>query len=158
MKLQNQILQAKNSVDNKRSKNFTFLLEFPTWIHLLDALARFAQLRKGLPPKGVMSQTSEEPRSTNVEAKGVVKNEMANINSEKEELSSRGRREVKLKYLKAFSKRQPHHSDFIDERLVNDPHFDIFFKSSNFFCALEFEHLRKTRTKTIPPNDSNSNE
>ena len=118
----------------------------------------FAQLRKGLPPKGVMSQTSEEPRSTNVEAKGVVKNEMANINSEKEELSSRGRREVKLKYLKAFSKRQPHHSDFIDERLVNDPHFDIFFKSSNFFCALEFEHLRKTRTKTIPPNDSNSNE
>ena len=93
-----------------------------------------------------------------MEAKGVVKNEMANINSEKEELSSRGRREVKLKYLKAFSKRQPHHSDFIDERLVNDPHFDIFFKSSNFFCALEFEHLRKTRTKTIPPNDSNSNE
>ena len=93
-----------------------------------------------------------------MEAERVVGNEMPNLNSEKEELSSRGRREVKLKYLKAFSKRQPHHSDFIDERLVNDPHFDIFFKSSNFFCALEFEHLRKTRTKTIPPDGSSSNE
>ena len=51
-------------------------------------------------------------------------------------------RELKLRYLNSFSGLAATNSDTckgqkVLERLVDDPHFDVFFLSSRQFCSLE---------------------
>ena len=51
-------------------------------------------------------------------------------------------RELKLRYLNSFSGLAAINSDTskgqkVLERLVDDPHFDVFFLSSSQFCSLE---------------------
>ena len=53
-------------------------------------------------------------------------------------------RELKLRYLNSFSGMAAINSDASNgqklERLVDDPHFDIFFQSSTQFRSLETNH------------------
>ena len=62
---------------------------------------------------------------------------------EKEEKGRReNNRELKLRYLNSFSGLADSNSftskrQNVVERLVDDPHFDVFFLSSSQFCSLE---------------------
>ena len=63
---------------------------------------------------------------------------------EKSERAKIESRELKLRYLKSFSGIKAANSDACNgqkvERLVADPHFDVFFQSSTHFRSLETNH------------------
>ena len=81
-----------------------------------------------------MSDKAEKPEGRDVEEKG-----------ERRRMKKNESRELKLRYLNSFSGLAAAvNSDTgsrvqkkVFERLVDDPHFDVFFLSSTQFCSLE---------------------
>ena len=96
-----------------------------------------------------MSEKSEKRESGDVEEKcdKMLIGDTSKLNLGDFEKSERAKiesRELKLRYLNSFSGMAAVNSGAFNgqkvERLVDDPHFDVFFQSSTQFRSLETNH------------------